>query len=56
MPKYHYQCASCGCTLFAEALQPGENWIYVMNGQLCSQCQIEIDSENQMDDYDDYDE
>ncbi|MCA9460029.1 MAG: hypothetical protein KC550_05775 [Nanoarchaeota archaeon] len=38
MTAYHYQCANCGCTLYADSLDEGEDYSYVMNGELCSSC------------------
>ncbi len=41
MTAYHYQCAACCCTLYADALPEGENYCYVTNGELCSSCQAQ---------------
>ncbi len=51
MEKYHLQCAGCCCTLYADPLEEGENWIYIMNGRLCHQC----GAEKEIDDDDDFD-
>ena len=51
MAAYHYQCSSCDCTLFADALPEGEEYTYVSGGT-CASCQSQ---QNAQADYDDDD-
>lgn len=48
---YNYQCVSCACTLFADALPEGKAYTYIINGSCCSDCQ----SQQQSSYYDDDD-
>lgn len=54
MATYHYQCASCYCTLYADASRPGEPQYSIVNGELCESCQAAQNSYNEIDD--DYDD
>lgn len=47
---YHYQCASCYCTLHLESAKEGEHVYSVVNGELCSSCQRHEDLKNDDDD------
>lgn len=53
MPAYHYQCASCYCTLSLDP-EPADRIYYsVVNGDLCWSCQSTQDANDQYDDDDD---
>lgn len=49
MVKYHYQCAGCYCTLYADDLSEGDYYEFVVNGELCSSCHRDED-QRQLDD------
>lgn len=51
---YNYQCASCCCTLYADALPKGEKYTSIINGSLCGSCRYEQEQSNN-DYYDDDD-
>lgn len=50
MTAYNYQCAGCYCTLYADALKEGEDYCWVMNGELCSSCKAKQDAQDYNDD------
>jgi Zn-finger protein len=61
MTAYHYQCASCFCTLHRDSLKPGESYVFATTGDICWSCddsrrreaeQLRIEEEeNDDDDY-----
>lgn len=53
MPAYHYQCASCYCTLYLEEKPTDGIYYSVVNGELCCSCERQEQEQNYNDDDDD---